>query len=185
MPARKPIGAVTSAETRTSGCVSMMGCQWAAQRMTTTSPKPNPAKSRVIHAARKNPARKSRRQPPLVGVGAWWRSWPVAVVVNAGSSLRARVLGRLDEEGHERVELRLRNRLPERLGHHALRVAGLDVRVRVDDRLVDERLERLVRLLRVHDELVEIRPDGAGRVRGRERMAARAAVRVEDRQPGS
>src|SRR6476646_11894571 len=183
MPARKPIGAETSAETRTSGCGSMIGCQSAAQRTRTTSPKPKPANRRVIQNARIHPApRRCRRHLPWVGLGAWWTSWPVTVVVTLGSSLL--LLGGLDEELPEGVELRLRARLPERLRHHALRVAGLHVGVRVDDRLVDESGERLLRLLRVRDEVVEVRPDLARRAGGAQRVAARAAVRIEDREAG-
>src|SRR3954466_181971 len=154
MPARKPIGAETSAETRTSGCVSMIGSQSAAQRTRTTSPKPKPANRRVIQNARTHPApRRCRRHPLPVGLGAWWTSWAVAVVVTLRSSLL--LLGGLDEERHEGVELRLGERLPERLRHDAFRVTGLHVCVWVDDRLADERGERLVRLVRVRDELVE------------------------------
>src|SRR5438552_5002236 len=176
MPARKPIGAVPRAGARTRASVSMIGCQWAAQRTTTTSPKPKPANRRVIHAPRRSPApRRSRRRRLLGGDGAWWRSWLVsAVVVTRGSSLLAGLLTRLDEERHQRGELRLRQRRPERLRHDALRIPGLNVRVRVDDRLVDERGERLVRLLRVRDELVQIRPDRPRRLCCGERVAARA-----------
>src|SRR5215467_11368928 len=162
MPARKPIGAATSAETRTSGSVRRIGCQPAPQRTSTTIPKPIPPKRTNIQAPRRSPGpRNSRRTPPPVGLGAWWISWAVAVVIFSlvSGSLATRFLGRLDEERHERVELLLREQMPEVLRHEVLRVTGLNVRIRVDDRLVDERLERLVRLLRVRDELVEVRPD--------------------------
>src|SRR4051812_9965729 len=175
MPARKPTGAVTSAETSTSGSVRRIGCQLAPQRMRTTIPKPIPPKRTNIQAPRRSPGpRSSRRQPP-VGLGACWRSWAAAVVVTLRSFLLlvTRFLRRLDEERDEGVELRLRQRLPECPRHDVLLVAGLGVGVRVDDRLVDERPERLVRRLCVRDEVVEVRPDLARRVGGAQRVAAR------------
>jgi hypothetical protein len=103
MPPRKPIGALTSAEMSTSGSVSMIGCQCAVQRTRTTSPKPIPANSSVIHAARTQPARKSRRHAgPLALPGECWTSWAVAVVVvKFDSPLLASLLGRFDKERHE------------------------------------------------------------------------------------
>src|SRR5262249_58832723 len=68
-------------------------------------------------------------------------------------------LGRLDEERDQRVELFLREQLAEVRRHEVLRIAGLDVFLRIHDRLADERGERLLRLPCVLDELVEIRPD--------------------------
>src|ERR1700751_5030826 len=124
-------------------------------------PKPIQPKRTNIQAPRRSPGpRRSRRTPP-VGLGACWRSWAAAVSVKLGSSLLC--LGRLGEERHECVELCLRQELPEVLRHYALRIAGLDVRLRIHDRLVDEPLERLFRLLRVRDELVEVRADRASR----------------------
>src|SRR5436853_7534977 len=110
--------------------------------------------------------------PPPVAGGAWWVSCAVSAVVTPDSPLLAGLLTRLDEERHEPVELRLRDARPERGRHDALRIAGLDVRLRVDDRLADERGERLVRLLRVGDELVEVRADRARSLRGGQRVAA-------------
>src|SRR5579862_8752225 len=167
MPARKPTGAATRPATRMIGSSARIGCQPAYQRMRTTIPSPIPPKSGTIHTARARPPPRSRRLalPPPDGAGAWCRSCSVAVVaVNSGSPL-ARFLAGLDEELHECAELRRRERLRERLRHRVLREAGLDVRVRVHDRLPDERGERLVRLLRVRDELVEVGPDRPGRVR--------------------
>src|SRR5205814_5758217 len=95
MPARKPTGAATSAATSTIGSVRRIGCQPAAQRMSTTIPNPIAPKSGVIHRARtRPPPRSSRRQrPPPVGLGAWWTSCAVAVLVlKVGSPLRARLL---------------------------------------------------------------------------------------------
>ena len=50
-------------------------------------------------------------------------------------------------------------------GHDAVLVAGRDVGARVDDRLVDEVLERLAGLLRRLGQVVEVGADLAGRVR--------------------
>src|SRR5215471_18955843 len=146
MPARKPIGAVTRPATRTMASVRRIGCQPAPQRMSTTIPKPIAPNSGVIQSARRRPARVSRRQPPPAAGGACWTSWVAAVVVTFWSSL-LRLLARLDQEPHQGVQLRLRERLAEVRRHEVLGIPRLDVRIRVDDRLVDERGERLVRLL--------------------------------------
>src|ERR1700756_5209259 len=152
MPARNPIGAETSAATRTMGSVRRSGCQPAPQRMRTVIPKPIQPKRTNIHAPRRSPGPSSSRRTPPVGPVA-------AVVVKLCSSLLTGLLSGLHEERDEPVELRLRDPLAEVLGHDALRIARLDVGVRVDDRLVNERLERLLRLLRERHELVEVGPD--------------------------
>src|SRR2546421_4382834 len=85
---------------------------------------------------------------------------------------------------HKRVELLLRKRLPERRRHDALREALLDVGVRVDDRLADERVERLSGPLRLGGELVEVRADLAGCVRRFQRVARVAAVAREESGSG-
>src|SRR6478609_3947464 len=101
-----------------------------------------------------------RHPPPPVEPGAWCVSWAAAVVVTPESSLRTPLLfSRLDEERDERAEVALRDRRAEVGGHQAFRVSGLHVGARIDDRLLHERRERLLRLLRVRHELVEVRPD--------------------------
>src|SRR4051812_19968035 len=152
MPERKPTGAATSSETSTSGCQLRIGCQPPPQRASTTRPKPMPPKRAVIHAARIQPARSRYLTSP-------------------GSPLFARADQILDEC----VELLLRERLAEGLRHDVLRVALLHVDVRIGDRRAHECIERLVRLLRVRRELVEVGAGRRRRSRGRERVA-RAAL---------
>src|SRR5215831_9800782 len=143
MPARKPIGAETRAETRTSGSVRRIGCQPAPQRMRTTIPKPIAPKRTNIQAPRRSPGPRSR---PRSGWAPDGRRGRLRSSSRAGHPflLVTCFLGRLNEERHERIELLLREQLPEVLRHDVLRVAGLNVRIRVDDRLANERVERLV-----------------------------------------
>src|SRR5436190_15385228 len=176
MPARKPTGAATSSETRTSGCQSSSGCQPPHQRKRHTSPKPMPPKSGVIQSARTNPGpRSSLRAPPRLG-GAVWTSWSAVTAVTSSDSP---LLARVDQVLNEAVELLLRQRLAERLRHHVRVVARLDVRVRIDDRLADEVLERPARLLGVLRQPVEVGPDVRRRAGRRERVAGAAAVVLE------
>src|SRR5581483_11801586 len=89
----------------------------------------------------------------------------------------------LDQILHELRELRLRDLLPEDL-RHRVRVAGLEVGGRVDDRLLHELVEATaVRLRRLLLQLVEVGPDLAGRLRRGEGVAAAAAVLLEDGAP--
>ena len=115
----------------------------------------------IIHGTRSQPGARSRRQPlgrrraPARGL---------AVLVD-GRSLRSLLAPRRRGRLTSGVELRL-GQARERRRHHALRVARLDVGVRVHDRLPDERLERLARLLRLGRELIEVGADLPGRAGG-------------------
>src|SRR6516225_4241473 len=137
MPARNPSGAATSPETRMTGASSRMGCQPNQARSPTTIPKPIAPNRQVIQAARIQPGLVRRRsRPPLGGAGAC-TSFTATAVTCFDSPLLARAY----EELNERVQLHLRERGAEVRRHHVLRVPGLDVLVRIDDRLVDERFE--------------------------------------------
>src|SRR5579864_4014396 len=92
------------------------------------------------------------------------------------------LLAGLDQILDERVELRLRQARERR--HHVLREAGLHVGVRVDDRGVDELLERLLRLGGPLRQRVEVGADLAGRARGGERVAGAARLVLEDGRAG-
>ena len=81
---------------------------------------------------------------------------------------------RLGQKGDEVVDLRRRQGLPEVRGHDVRLVAGRDLLVRIDDRLVDER--RVLALER----RVEIRADRPRGARRLERVAAPAALGRED-----
>src|SRR6266568_1514477 len=106
--------------------------------------------------------------------GAWGScSRVAAVTVSVSPLLRGQIL-------HEGVELLLRQRL-ERLRHHVVRVALLDVGARIHDRLARELGQRLPRALGLLRQLVEIRPDLPGRAGGLERVTGRAAVVLEYR----
>src|SRR5689334_12104825 len=110
----------------------MSGCQPPAQRQRTAIPKPRPPNITNIQAARSRPPLySSRHPPPPVGADTCWTSWAVSAVLTLGSPLLAWLLGRLDEEPDQRVQLWLLDRLAEILRHDAARIAGLHVRVRV------------------------------------------------------
>src|SRR5205814_204764 len=81
------------------------------------------------------------------------------------------------EEFDERVHRRWRQ--GTEVGHHALWEALLDVGIRIDDRLVDERRQRLARRLRVALQLVEVGADHPGRSRSLQRVTRATAVVVE------
>src|SRR5205814_7716074 len=98
------------------------------------------------------------------------------------SSLSAPIY-RSDEELDECVDLRGRQRLSE-VRHHTRRIALLDVRVRLRDRLPGECGERLGRLPRVRPQLVEVGTRRAGRLRGGERVTTVATFLVEQRKTG-
>src|SRR4051812_26589794 len=91
-----------------------------------------------------------------------------------------RGLAGLDQRD-EVVDLSRAERLVEGVGH--LRrpwAAGRGEGARVNDRLLDERGERHTGLLGVARDLVEVRPDRAGRVGRGQRVAAAAAGGCED-----
>src|SRR5947209_6941388 len=96
---------------------------------------------------------------------------------SGGSSIRASALW-LRQEVDERLEVRGRQ-LAVRLGHQVLE-ALLDVRARVDDRLVHELGEWFLRLLRVLRQLVEVGTDGALRARGGVGVTRGAAIADEE-----
>src|SRR5206468_4266588 len=80
---------------------------------------------------------------------------------------------------HEGGDVACRQLLERR--HDTLGIALLDVRVRIDDRLVHELGQWLVRSFRVGRELVEVRADLPGGCCGLIRVAATATVRREER----
>src|SRR5262249_30453393 len=124
-----------------------------------------------IHTARIQPGpSRYRRTGPCCGFGgAAWTSW--CSVVSVTSPLRGQEL----DEG---VELLVGDARERR--HDVLRIPRLHVTIRIDDRLLDELVERLVRRLRVLRKLVEIRADLAGRAGGLEGVASRTLVLLED-----
>ena len=129
--------------------------------------------------ARQAAASPTRRRPVEVRGAARRR--------RARSSIRTPYL-RLDQVLDEGVELRLRQESRTVFGMTLRRVTLRDVGVRVDDRLADELLERLARLLRASPaSSSRSGPTVPVRFAGLKRVAAAAAVVVEDalaRRPG-
>src|SRR5579884_4427466 len=176
MPARNPTGAATRSETSTTGSVFSSGCQPPHQRKATTIPRPIAPKSGVIQNARTNPPpSRWRRHGPCCGgaTGACCSCSTVVAVTGPPYPSLTR-----DQIVHERVELRLRHRR-ERLRHQVAE-ARLDVGARIDDRGMDERRQRLLRLPGVLCELVQVGADLPRRAGRRERVAAAASVVLED-----
>src|SRR5438105_2144304 len=139
---------------------SMIGCSCISDLIRTVSPKANPKPITSYSAARYQPGARSlartgiRASPRGRGSGSCWFS-----------------LCHAREEVDERLNLRLRQGLPERLWHDIRAIPRSDEGVRLDDRLHDECLHRHSGLLGVgHESYAEVGSDGACGARGRERV---------------
>src|SRR5215210_6100328 len=149
---------------------SQSGSNPSADRQPSTSAVARPKASGVAQRTRSQPGPVRRRSPRRGGGGTWTASCSCSRTLTATLTPPRRRLEVLDEP----VDLLAAQRLAERAGHHAGRIAPGDLSVGVHDRLADE-----VRVL-ARERLVEIRADFALRAGVAERVAA-AAVLDEQR----
>ena len=176
MPTRNPSGAVTSWTVRIT-CPFQIGCQSASQRMRPGMAKPMPMKIGVTQRTRSQPG-----PGPAVDAGraAGGAAWCVVGVCDVGHDACRQIL-------HEVVELLRRRAVRRRCRRHRVRVAGLDVGVRLHDRLADEVASscRGAPSAASSFSLSRSGPTLPFAPAGLKRVAAAAAALLEDGEPGA